>query len=250
MISEAQNQTLENLSSLEGKRILLTGGTTGIGRAIALRLAGDGCQLFTFGRSQEDLDTALQAVKDAGGDMDGITIDQAKQEDVDRLFEEIENRWGGLDILINNAALPAETIETTEDWRYVLDANLGGYLACTQKALKLMEEGADILNIGSMSAKVREENADVYVATKTGIEGWSDSLAKQLNPKGIRVTLIEPGLVDTDLLSIPKEERPEKLEKMEMLPADDIAECVYFCLTMPKRCAITRVHVRPLKQPI
>src|SRR5690606_16166822 len=109
-----------------------------------------------------------------------------------------------------------------------------------------------IVNIGSMSAKVREGGSDVYVATKSGIRGFTDSLGRTLNEAGVRVTLIEPGLVGSDMTldQVPKEKQKAKIEAEEMLLAEDIAHAVLYVLRQPHRCTIPELQIRPTKQII
>jgi NADP-dependent 3-hydroxy acid dehydrogenase YdfG len=125
---------------------------------------------------------------------------------------------------------------------------------CCKQAIERMKAKGEghIVNIGSMSDTVREEGSDVYVATKSAINGFSEALRKQINEQGIKVSLIEPGLVGTDMTveQVPAEEQEEKIEKMEMLRAEDIAECVHYTLIQPKRCDVVQVQIRPHKQPI
>ena len=192
-----------SVESLIGKRILLSGGTTGIGRAIGELMSSYGAKVFTFGRHQQQLDEALSAMRDAGGQADGMVADSARAEDIQRVVEQAQQQLGGLDILINCAALGAESLAemADEDWRYVIDTNLVGYLALTKEALRLMQEQGTghIVLIGSMSAQVRESGSSVYVATKAAIEGFAESLRKEVNQKGIKVSLIEPGAVGSDM---------------------------------------------------
>jgi NADP-dependent 3-hydroxy acid dehydrogenase YdfG len=100
-----------------------------------------------------------------------------------------------------------------------------------------------------MSADLSEEDSNVYVATKAAVQGFTEALRKAVNKEGIKVTLIEPGKVASDM-SGPKEEQPEKEERLEMLKAEDIAECVYYCLAQPRRCDVVSVQIRPLMQII
>jgi NADP-dependent 3-hydroxy acid dehydrogenase YdfG len=106
------------------------------------------------------------------------------------------------------------------------------------------------LNIGSMSADVREEGSSVYVATKAGIQGFSESLRKELNPKNIKVTLIEPGAVDTDMQPGSQSEKQEQMDSLEMMPAEDIAMAVAFCLAQHERCDIVGMQIKPHLQII
>ena len=142
---------------------------------------------------------------------------------------------------------------TTPPIRYTLDANLFGYLACTHEALARMKRrgrGGHIVNVGSMSADLREPEGDIYVATKAAIQAFSESLRKTANKHGIRVSLIEPGAIATPIQDKPPEEKQRRLENMEMLPPDDIATCVLYVLKQPQRCDVVSVQIRPLKQLI
>ena len=245
--------------TLAGRSIVVTGGTTGIGRATALRLAADGANVLIYGRHEQELQDALKDIEAAaanGGSVQGITADQSKPEDVERVFTEADRRLGGVDILVNNAALAAKSVMDMEvdEIREVVNTNLLGYLLCCKQAIRRMAEkgGGHIVNVGSMSATVREAGSDVYVATKSGIEGFSEALRKQANEKGVKISLIEPGLVGTEMTvdQVPKEQQPEKEEQGEMLKAEDIAECVRYTLIQPQRCDIVQVQIRPHKQPI
>ena len=110
--------------------------------------------------------------------------------------------------------------------------------------------GGHIVNVGSMSADLREPGGDVYVATKAGIQGFSESLRKKVNEMGIRLSLIEPGLVESELTRKSPEKVREKKQNQEMLEAEDIAESIYYVLTQPPRCDVVSVQIRPLKQLI
>src|SRR5688500_9932779 len=115
--------------SLEGKKIVVTGGTTGIGRSTAQALVARGADVLIFGRHEKELQDALREIKESGdGKVFGLTADQAKREDIEKVFEEVDSKLGGIDILINNAAISGESILDMEidEWKYVLDSNLFG----------------------------------------------------------------------------------------------------------------------------
>ena len=239
---------------LEGKAVVVSGGTTGIGRATAVLLASRGAKVLVFGRDRADLASAVKAVETVGEGY-GVAADQSREADIRRVFAEADRRLGGVDVLINNAAVEGGSAAegSYEDFRYAVDTNLVGYMACCREAIRRMKrrrKGGHIVNVGSMSADVREQNNDVYVGTKAGIQGFSEALRKTVNPDGIKVTLIEPGAVDTPLQDLSAAERKQKHKKLEILRPDDIAQCVYYCLTQPQRCHVTVVQIRPQMQLI
>lgn len=242
------------LESVNGKNVLITGGTTGIGRSTAILLAAQGAQVMIFGRHEQELKDAIRDIQQTGGTVTGLTADVSDQEDIHRVFREVENQMGRLDILINNAALGYKSIMEGDypDWEYIVSTNLLGYMAMAHEAIERMKPNKQghIINVGSMSADVREKNSSVYVATKAGIEGFSEALRKEVNPLGIKVTLIEPGAVGTDMRPEPPQEQRQLQEKMEMLKSEDIAACILYALTQPKRCDVVVVQIRPHLQSI
>jgi len=245
--------TADAVLPLKGRRVLVTGGTTGIGLSTAKLLSSEGARVFIFGRNQPELDQALKTMGDAGGDVQGITADQARPEEVAKVFREVDRTLGGLDILVNNAAtsLGDLTELSAEAIQYEISANIGGYICCAREAVERMADGGGhIVNIGSMSADLREEENSVYVATKAAIQGFSESLRKTVNPRGIKVSLIEPGKVDTEMVDRPEDQKEEAKKELRMLEPEDIAACVLFCLVQPLRCDIVQLQVRPHKQVI
>ena len=242
------------IESINGKSVLITGGTTGIGRATAILLASQGARVMIFGRHDQELKDAMKDIREAGGDVLGFAADAADPEDIKRVFQEVDHQMDKLDILINNAALGYNSVMEGEyqDWQYIVNTNLLGYMAMAHEAIERMKARKEghIVNIGSMSAGVREKGSSVYVATKAGIQGFSEALRKEVNPLGIKVTLIEPGSVGTDMQPESPEEQRRKEEKMEMLKAEDIAACVLYTITQPKRCDVVMLQIRPHMQDI
>lgn len=241
--------------NIDQKRIVVTGGTTGIGKATAELLASLGGHVFIFGRNELDFNQAIKDIKRvAKGNVFGTLADITKKEDLELIYSQINKTLGGIDILINNAAVSADGIadESYDSIKYILETNILGYLAFTNHAVSIMKEikAGHIINIGSMSAETREKTSTVYVATKSAIRGFNTSLRKEVNELGIKVSLIEPGAVTSNMQSSSKEEQKEKIKKMEMLEAEDIAMSVLFCLSQPKRCDIVGMQVRPHLQII
>lgn len=237
--------------SVSGKSILITGGTTGIGRATAFLLAKEGAHVMIFGRHLADLDDTLNDVKRElpNSTIYGMLADVSESEDIQRVFNEVDGILGPIDVLINNAGLRYKGISEGNyaEWHYIVNTNLLGYMACAHEAIKRMEikHSGHIINIGSMSADVKEANSSVYVATKSGINGFTTSLRKEVNQKGIKVTLIEPGAVNTEMQPESLVAKEEKVDNMEMLQAEDIAHAVLYALLQAQRCDIVLIQIRP-----
>lgn len=236
--------------SLAGKRILITGATTGIGRAAAALLGSYGAKLFIFGRHAPELRDALDRIREAGGEAEGMIADQADAADIDMVFAAADEALGGLDVVIANAGLGSgRLMETSEDdWRYVVETNLTGYIAVAQEAARRLEgqggEGQIIL-IGSISADAEGEGSAVYAATKGGIRSFARSFRTEMARKGVRVCLVEPGSVGADLTRVGPDEQRERIGKHEMLRAEDIAVALRYILSQPPRCDVAGLRIEP-----
>lgn len=234
--------------------ILVTGGTTGIGRATAMLLAAQGARVMIFGRHQQQLDDALNDMHEVGQNVLGLTADTTNPQDLQRVFQQADQQLGQLDVLVNCAALPYNSIQDGDytDWLYLVQANLLGYMACARYAIDRMKprQKGHIVNVGSMSAEVREKGSSVYVATKAGIEGFSASLRKEVNPLGIKVTCVEPGGVGTDMQSATVEEQRQAEAEFKALKAEDVAATILYTLTQPPRVDVCLVQVKPFQQNI
>lgn len=242
--------------ALTGKNAVITGGTTGIGRAIALALLLKGVNVIITGHDPQHMEDALNDMQKVItlNKVSGVLSDLATKEGVTKVFTETDTRFSKLDIFINNAGLSHDSVMEGDydDWAYVVNTNLLSYIACTRYALDRMQinKAGHIINIGSMSAEGKHKGASVYVATKSGIRGFSSSLRKEANEMGIKITLIEPGKTGADMQEISPEEQREKIEKMEMLKAEDIAASVCYVLTQPQRADIVELKIRPIYELI
>lgn len=238
---------------IAGKGVIVTGGTTGIGRATAVLLAAQGARVLVFGRHEQELNDAMQDLHAVSAEVYGLTADVASKADIWRIFNEADRTLGRIDVLINCAALGAQSIVdgSYDDWEYVVRTNLIGYMACTHEAVARMRQqgSGHIINVGSMSADVREKGSSVYVATKSGIQGFSEAVRKEVNQHGIKVTLIEPGAVGTDMQPN-KAQHAKRAAQAKMLKAEDIAASIVYCLTQPQRCDVVEVSIRPHMQEI
>lgn len=249
--------TDEQAQQINGRRILITGGTTGIGRETAIRLSRLGANVLIAGLDEQHLNDALYELRQANhqGVINGVIADLATSEGIAKIFTEADALFGGkLDVLINNAALAYQSVRegTYTDWKRVIDTNLLAYIACTRMAIDRMTRVAipHIIHIGSMSADVREPNSSVYVATKAGIQGFSESLRKEVTEMGIRVTLIEPGAADTDMQPENTAEKRKEVEQHSMLKAGDVASAIIYALTQNERCDVVEIRLRPRLQLI
>ena len=232
--------------SLAGRKAIVTGGTTGIGRAIAVLLAAEGAKVFVCGRTPEHLDDALARIREVG-DGDGINVDLAQRGDVATFFEAAEDYLGGLDIAVINAAVPADALAETDedDLDYQVEVDFTSYLRTTKAALARMKASSDLILIGSMSAVSQGPGSSIYVAAKAGIHGFAHSLRQEVAEQDIKIGLIEPGFTGADFQypEFPPEKQRELIHEAQMLRAEDIAVATQFMLTQPRRTAVSLMRV-------
>lgn len=246
---------------LAGKTAIVTGGTTGIGRATAIRLVRAGARVLIFGRNEASLAEAMDLLRRAaadgrnGGQAFGLTADLTDEQDIEQVFKEADDQLGGdLDIFVNNAGTAEDDWDegTWGDWQQTVTTNLLATVACANAAMARMRPRKQgfFLIVGSMSADLREPEHAVYAATKAAVQAFGEALRKAVNPEGVRVCVLEPGAVDTPLQEKPQREKDRKVAKGEMLTADDIARAVEYILTQPARCDVVLMQIRPVKQAI
>lgn len=247
MVADAHTR----VEGLDGKRIAITGGTTGIGRAIAVLLASEGAQVFICGRDQNHLNDALERISEVGTGQ-GIAIDLADDGNVERYFNEAVKAMGGLDAAVVNAAVPATglTEMSATEVRYAIATDFTAYLLSAQAAAKALDGSGDIVLIGSMSAHILGPGSTVYAGMKAGIAGFGEALRKELGPKGTKVSLIEPGKTGADFQypDIPSEKQREMIHDETMLRAEDIAVGVHYVLTQPRRSVVQQLTIVPRAQ--
>lgn len=235
----------ETMARLDGLRVLVTGGGSGIGRTIAARLTQEGARLHVCDVSAE----ALRDLSATCPKMSGTLADVGNEADVDRLFVDVGARLGGLDVLVNNAGIAGPTAAIDKipliDWQRTLDVNLTGSFLCARRAVPLLKQasGGSIINIASVAARLGFPNRSPYSASKWGIIGLTQTWAMELGPFGIRVNAILPGVVAGErqdrvlqaraqIEGIPLEEaRRQRLQSVSlrsMVSAEDVAEMVLF----------------------
>jgi len=191
---------------LTGKKALVTGGSRGIGRGICLALAKQGADVAVNYRSNEaEAQAVVSEIKAMGRQAFAVQADVSSAESVAKMFAEIKNHWGKLDILANNAGIVkfANFEEVTEeDWDQILAVNLKGQFLCAKEALKLMGPGGKIINIASIASGgvgIGFRQIAHYTASKGGVVALTENLALELGPKGINVNAIAPGVIETDM---------------------------------------------------
>jgi NADP-dependent 3-hydroxy acid dehydrogenase YdfG len=233
---------------LRGRKAIITGGTTGIGRAIAVLLASEGVEVFICGRNEDHLADALSRIGEVGTGH-GMRVDLAEREGLEAFFAEAGKRLGNPDIVVINAAVPAQSLTkmTAQEMRYAIDVDFTAYLLSAHAAADLLGDKGDIVLIGSMSAHVLGPGSTVYAGMKAGIAGFSEALRRELGPKGIKVSLVEPGKTGADFQypDIPAEKQRQMIEEETMLRAEDIAVGVHYLLTQPRRTVVQQLTISP-----
>jgi NAD(P)-dependent dehydrogenase (short-subunit alcohol dehydrogenase family) len=238
-------------TDLNGKRILVTGGTTGIGRATVALLAAEGARILTFGRHEAELNDSLENARRLGGDVQGLTADVATQDGVAKVFAAVDEKLGGLDILVNNAGVAIKPVQdmTDEEWRYGVETDFIGYLACARAAItRMKDKGGHIVFVGSVSAEFLSPGTSTYAAAKAGIHAYAETLRKEVAKQNIKVTLIEPGLISADLQGFPVEKQREMIAQNKMLLAEELADTIVFSLTWSARTDVVSLRVEPRLQ--
>ena len=192
------------MTNLQGKVALITGGSRGIGRATAIRLAENGVDIVVnYVRHRRDAEDTVAAIEKHGVSCLAVKANVAKEKDVERMFEEIRNTYARLDILVSNAASgvlkPAMEL-THRHWNWAMDINARAMLTLTQHAVPMMGQGSRILAVSSLGAVRAVPNYTVVGASKAALESLVRHLAVELGPKGITVNTISAGVVDTDAL--------------------------------------------------
>ena len=230
---------------LRGKKAVVTGGTRGIGRAIAESLLRSGASVAICGRTRDTVDQACAQLKHStGGDIFGEAADVSKWDQMGHFFGTVASRFGGLDILVNNAGMGVfRSIQdlTPEDWRNTIDLNLTGVFNCCKQALPLLRQNDGyIIQISSLAGINAFAGGAAYNASKFGLNGFSEAIMQDLRYQNIRVSYIMPGSVDTDFS--PRSGRAE----WKIAP-QDVAEVVLALLHMPARTLVSRVEMRPSK---
>jgi NAD(P)-dependent dehydrogenase (short-subunit alcohol dehydrogenase family) len=234
------------MESLSGKIAVVTGGTRGIGRAIAERLLREGASVALCGRTQEASTQAESEMRPLGN-VFGHAADVTSIEQVRTFFHAVDRKFGGLDILINNAGggLFRKVGEMKpEEWRRTIELNLSGPFYCSREALDRFARrgGGFIVNISSLAGKNAFSGGAGYNAAKAGLNLFSEALMLDHRHDNVRVSYVMPGSVATDFSGGPSDRSGDT---SWMIAAEDVAEAVVLVLRMPARTMISRVEMRP-----
>jgi NAD(P)-dependent dehydrogenase (short-subunit alcohol dehydrogenase family) len=232
--------------TLSGKIAVVTGGTRGIGRAIAERLLGEGAQVAVCSRSRENVQTFVKECQPGAHErLLAQAADVSQIEEVNRFFAAVDARFGGVDILINNAGIgifKSVAELTPEEWRRTIDLNLNGAYYCSHAALARMRTrgGGYIINISSLAGKNAFAGGAAYNASKFGLNGFSEAMMLDHRYDNVRVSYVMPGSVDTDFA-------PRAASAAWKIQPEDIADVVMALLRLPDRTLVSRVEIRPSK---
>jgi len=234
------------MENLAGKSVVVTGGTRGIGRAIAERLLREQARVFICGRQAGSVERAVAEMKTFAGDrIAGEPADVSRVEQVARLFRAIDERVGDLDVLINNAGVGifrSVAEMSVEEWHGVIDLNLNGAFYCAREALArfTVRGGGYIINVSSLAGKNPFAGGCAYNASKFGLNGFSEAMMMDHRYDNVRVSYIMPGSVATGF-------SPRHPGADWMIAAEDVAEVVVMLLRLPARTLVSRVEMRPSK---
>jgi len=242
--------------SLEGRKVLITGASSGIGEATAEAMVAEGASVALGARRKDRLDELAGRLTGGGATAVAIEADIAEEDQAKRLVETAHAELGGLDALVNNAGVmllgPLQGADPSE-WRTMIEVNCLGLLYCTHYALPLIRDGGggDVVNVSSVAGRVAALGSGVYNMTKWGVVGFSESLRQEGAHIGVRVTCVEPGFVETELQG--HNTNPIVVERIEqvkeatgkVLEAADIANAVVFAVSQPAHVSINEILVRP-----
>jgi NADP-dependent 3-hydroxy acid dehydrogenase YdfG len=250
-------------NDLQGTVALVTGASSGIGEATALALAARGAAVSLVARRLERLEALVGRINDGGGKALSIPADVSKHNEATGAVEQTVSELGRLDMLVNNAGvmlLGPAVDAPVEEWQRMINVNLYGLLYCSHAGLPHLLRAADdsprrvadLVNISSVAGRVARVGSGVYNLTKHGVGAFSESLRQEVTARHVRVSLVEPGAVETELATHNRPEIREQIGQrfgnIERLQAGDIADAILYIVTRPRHVAINELLVRPTEQ--
>lgn len=245
-------------TSLAGKVALVTGASSGIGEATALALAREKMHVVVGGRRVERLTALVERITAAGGRAFAVRADVSIEAQARALVADAHSHFGGLDVLVNNSGVMLQGMidgADTEEWRRMIGVNLLGLMYVTHATLPLMKaQGAGhIVNLSSVAGRIANPRVAVYAATKFGVCAFSEALRREVKQAGIRVTVVEPGIVATELAehitdADAKAALKARISTLTPLESEDVAAAIVYALTQPARVNVNEILVRPTLQ--
>ena len=248
---------------LDGTVALVTGASSGIGEATALALAAEGAAVAVAARRRDRLEDLAERIEADGGRVLVLESDVTQQAQAADAVERTVSELGRLDTLVNNAGVmllgPMEHAPL-EEWQRMVELNVLGLLYCAHAALphllQAAQDGprqvADMVNVSSVAGRVARNGSGVYNATKHGVGALSESLRQEVTKRHVRVSLVEPGAVETELAGHNRPEVQEgmraRFADMERMQAEDISDAITYVVTRPRRMAVNEILVRPTEQ--
>ncbi len=243
---------------IKGKVAIITGASSGIGYATALTLSKAGAKVAIGARRVDKLEALAKKITDNGGEVFYQKLDVTQRSECDNFAKAVLEKWNSIDILVNNAGLmPLSFFKSlkVDEWDKMIDVNIKGVLYSTGAVITHMKEkkSGHIVNISSVAGRVVFASGSVYCATKFAIAAFSEGLRKEFSARtNIRVTSIEPGVVDTELNDTITEESlkgfVENTKKMKALHAEDIANAILYAVESPSHVNVNEVLIRPTAQ--
>ncbi len=247
------------MARLDGKVAVVTGASSGIGEAAVRALAAEGAAVVAGARRKERLDGLVDEVTRDGGKAIAVECDVTDEEQAHNLVHRAVEEFGRIDILVNNAGvmlLSTVGKGLSDQWRQMFEVNVMGLLYATDAAIGHMKEqgSGHLVNISSVAGrKVTRDSSGVYAGTKHAVGAISEGLRQELLEDNIRVTIVEPGAVATELPDhITDEDARASLGgilSLERLQAEDIAEAIIYAVTQPERVSVNEILIRPTEQP-
>ncbi|MEM6280907.1 MAG: SDR family oxidoreductase [Chloroflexota bacterium] len=236
------------MSELQGKVAVITGGTHGLGKAVAMHLAALGAKVVLIARQKAPLNETVAAIESTGGEAFAVSCDVSDVEQVKRATSIISNEAGGVDILVNNAGIPApRTFADTDfdDWDTVIGVNLSGVFYMTRALWDLLIDGGGYVITISGTAGLRGGGSPAYGGTKFGLTGLNHAIAAAGKEHNVRATILYPGGMDTGWRGAPIGEKPAE----ESMNPDEVAKYIGYLVTSPSAFVVNEAVLNPINYP-
>ena len=249
---------------LQGKVAIITGASAGIGAATAIALAAEGAYVAIAARRADKLNEVAQKIEASGGKVLQVITDVTDEAQVQNLIAKTKETFGRIDILVNNAGIAIVgqiAYANTDDWRKTINVNIFGVLYATHAVLPtlLEQKSGHIVNVSSVAGRTVRAGIGIYNLTKWGVNAFSEALRLELTPQNIRVTVVEPGMVNTEIdehkLGVKQISDPVAYEKSQTLrksitslEAEDIANAIVYAVTQPERVDVNEIMICPTTQ--